>query len=275
MKSPVDCAYSDIGSGPSIVFIHGIGARRSLWQPLIDQLRASYRCVSYDLRGHGDSPLPDESFTLDDLVDDLDALVTKLGINTTHLVGHSLGGMIGPRYALRHAHKVRSVSLLSTAAFRTDDDTARVCGVVAKMRSDGIDANLDVLADRWFTDEFKAQHPERVIARKQQVTETDANVFLNVFDIYARTEMSSWLHDVRTPSLVLTGEFDGGCPPRLNEQIAKALSDREFVVMPALKHAILIEAPSAVGDVVQKFIARVERALRISKCCTPMDTKEA
>lgn len=262
MGKPIDCVYTEAGSGPTMIFVHGIGARRSLWQPLVGRLRTNYRCVSYDLRGHGDSPLPDGMFTLDDLVDDLDALMTKLGIKDAHLVGHSLGGMIGPRYALRHPHKVRSVSLLSTAAFRTDDDATRVRGVVEKMRIEGVEANLDVLASRWFTDEFKARHPEKVAARKQQVTDTDANVFLNVFDIYAQTEMSAWLHKVPAPSLVLTGEFDGGCPPRLNEQIARALSNSQYVVMPKLKHAILIEAPDVVGAMIAEFVASVDHASR-------------
>ena len=68
----------------------------------------------------------------------------------------------------------------------------------------------------------------------QQVIDTDPDVFLSVFDIYAETEMAPWLHEVKHPCLVLTGENDGGCNPRLNTLIAAALPDSELVILPVL-----------------------------------------
>ena len=122
------------------------------------------------------------------------------------------------------------------------------------MEQKGIPQVLDTLAARWFTDQFMAEHPERIAARKKQVVETDANVFLNVFHIYAETEMAPWLHEVKQPCLVLTGELDGGCNPRLNKQIAAALPNSELVILDGLKHAILIEASERVAPPVKKFL---------------------
>lgn len=259
MEQGIDCVYSDVGAGPAIVFVHGIGARRGLWQPLVEHFRERYRCVSYDLRGHGESPLAAARFGLDDLVDDLERLRERLDLPAFHLAGHSLGGMIGPRYALRYPARVLSLGLFSTAAFRSDDDARRVQGVVATMRQTGIAHNLDVLADRWFTDDFRQAHADVVAARKRQVLETDAQTFLNVFDIYAETEMAPWLHEVRAPALALTGELDGGCSPRLNEKIAAAMPDCELQVLPALKHAILLEAPGRVAAAFDAFLAKTAR----------------
>ena len=139
-------------------------------------------------------------------------------------------------------------------AFRTADDASKVQGVVTAMEEKGIPQVLDVLADRWFTDRFMAEHPERIAARKKQVVETDPDTFLNVFHIYAETEMSPWLHEVTAPSLVLTGELDGGCNPRLNKQIAAALPNSELVILDDIKHAILIEGPERVAPPVHKFL---------------------
>ena len=135
------------------------------------------------------------------------------------VAGHSLGGMIGPAYALRHPARVASLGLYSTAAFRTADDAAKVKGVVAAMRAKGIAPVLETLKERWFTPEFAARRPEVIERRMQQVIDTDPEVFLSVFDIYAGTEMAPWIGRVAPPSLVLTGENDGGCPPRLNRVI--------------------------------------------------------
>ncbi len=249
----MDCAYKITGQGPALFLIHGIGARKTAIDRLAEGLADRFTCIAYDLRGHGDSPLPQGRFGLDDLVDDLEALRARLGVEKAHFAGHSLGGMIGPAYARRYPDRVLSLGLWSTAAFRTEEDSARVKAVVAKMRADGIGPTLDTLTARWFTDGFAAARPDVIDWRKRQVMETDPEVFLNVFDIYAETEMAPWLDQVTAPAQVITGEFDGGCPPRLNERIAAVLG-AELVVLEGLKHAILIEAADRVLPHVRGFL---------------------
>ena len=260
MGTPIQSAYSVEGSGPPLFLIHGIGASRHSWDGLIRELRSEFRCISYDLRGHGLSPQPVPPYTLDDLVDDLEALRRELHIERAHFAGHSLGGMIGPAYARRHPERVLSLGLYSTAAFRTADDSAKVRGVVAAMRSKGIAPVLETLKDRWFTPEFALRSPEVIRRRMQQVIDTDPDVFLSVFHIYAETEMAPWIGTIRQPGLVLTGENDGGCNPRLNREIAAAMPNAELVILPVLRHAILLEAPGAVAPPVLDFLRRQPRA---------------
>ncbi len=260
MGTPIQSAYSVEGSGPPLFLIHGIGASRHSWDGLIRELRPEFRCINYDLRGHGLSPRPAPPYTLDDLVDDLEALRRELHIERAHFAGHSLGGMIGPAYARRHPERVLSLGLYSTAAFRTADDSAKVRGVVAAMRSKGIAPVLETLKDRWFTPEFALRSPEVIRRRMQQVIDTDPDVFLSVFDIYAETEMAPWIGTIRQPSLVLTGENDGGCNPRLNREIAAAMPNAGLVILPVLRHAILLEAPDVVAPPVLDFLRRQARA---------------
>ena len=250
----IDCSYTVTGQGEPLFLIHGIGARRATFAKLVEGLKDRFTCISYDLRGHGESPVPEGRFGLDDLVDDLEALRAKLGIEKAHFAGHSLGGMIGPRYALRHPERVLSLGLWSTAAFRTEDDSAKVMGVVAAMRAKGIGQVLDTLTARWFTDAFCAAHPEVIDWRKKQVMDTPADVFLNVFDIYAECEMAPWLHEVTAPAQIITGENDGGCNPRLNRLIQAAMPGSELVILPELKHAIFIEATDQVLPHVRRFL---------------------
>lgn len=257
MSKPVRTSFSVEGDGPPLFLIHGIGASRQSWTGVIAALKDRYRCISYDLRGHGLSPVPRPPYTLHALVDDLEALRSELGISRAHFAGHSLGGMIGPAYARRYPERVLSLGVLSTAAFRTEDDSTKVKGVVAAMRAKGIAPVLETLKDRWFTPEFAAVKPDVIARRMQQVIDCDPEVFLSVFDIYAGTEMAPWLHEVAAPSLVLTGENDGGCPPRLNEQIAKAMPASELVILEGLRHAILLEAPERVAAAMATFLGKV------------------
>jgi 3-oxoadipate enol-lactonase len=256
MPTPIRSAFSVEGEGEPLFLIHGIGASRASFAGLVPHLRNEFRVISYDLRGHGASPTPKPPYTLDDLVEDLEALRAELGIERAHFAGHSLGGMIGPAYARKYPQHVLSLGLYSTAAFRTEDDSAKVKGVVAAMRSKGIPQVLEALKDRWFTPEFVARRPDVIERRMQQVIDTDPDVFLSVFDIYAETEMSPWLHEIKQPCLVLTGESDGGCNPRLNTQIAAALPSSELVILPVLRHAILLEAADKVAPPVLDFLRR-------------------
>ena len=137
--TPIDSSYSISGSGPVVIFVHGIGARKSAWDKVIVHLENDFTCISYDLRGHGDSPKGNFPYSLEILVEDIEALRLKLNLGKIHIVGHSLGGMIGPKYAVSFPDNVLSVSLLSTAAFRTEDDKSKVIAIVESMRQKGIE----------------------------------------------------------------------------------------------------------------------------------------
>lgn len=254
MATPVDCAYSVEGAGPPLFLIHGIGAARNTWAKALPVLVPHFTVITYDLRGHGASPRSEGVFGLDELVADLERLRERTGFVQAHFAGHSLGGMIGPAYAHRYPDRVLSLGLLSTAAFRTEDDGAKVRAVVQAMRDKGIAQVLGTLTDRWFTDAFIERHADVVEARLKQVVATDPEVFLNVFDIYATTEMAPWLHEVTAPSLVLTGENDGGCNPRLNRAIDAALPRSELVILDGYKHSLLLEAGDVVAGHIKRFI---------------------
>ena len=253
----MECEFSVEGSGPPLILVHGIGAARDTWRKALPVLVPHFTVVTYDLRGHGASPLPEGRFGLEALVADLERVRERAGFETVHVAGHSLGGMIGPAYARAYPGRVLSLGLLSTAAFRTEADSAAVRGVVQKMREAGIPNILPTLTDRWFTDAFIAGHGDVVERRLAQVIGTDPDVFLNVFDIYATTEMAPWLHEVTAPSLVLTGENDGGCNPRLNRLIDAALPNSELVILEGYKHSLLLEA----GDIVARHLKRFILAL--------------
>ncbi|MBN33720.1 MAG: alpha/beta hydrolase [Rhodospirillaceae bacterium] len=251
----IDVDYTVTGSGPAIFFAHGIGGRRSGWDDIIAFLEDDFTCIRYDQRGHGESPVPPVPYSLDELVEDLEALRAKLGIEKAHVVGHSLGGMIAPAYARTHPDRVLTLGLLSTAAGRTHEDAAKVKGVITAMEEKGIPNILDTLVDRWFTDDFLKANPDLVQARLDEVLTTPDEVFLAVFRVYAATEMAPWLHQIMAPSLVLTGEFDGGCNPRLNAIIDSLLPTSELVILKDLKHSILKEAAEEVAGHIRRFIA--------------------
>jgi 3-oxoadipate enol-lactonase len=259
MTEVIDCEYTIEGNGPPLFLIHGIGAARDAWRFIVPILRDHFTIVTYDLRGHGASPMPSDEFGLNELVDDLERVRERTGFEKAHFSGHSLGGMIGPAYAQKYPDRVLSLGLLSTAAGRTQDDSAKVNSVVKAMENQGIASVLETLTDRWFTDAFIASNSAIVRTRLDQVISTNPDVFLNVFRIYANVEMMPWLHKVDCPCLVLTGENDGGCNPRLNKGIDSALPNSKLVILPNYKHSILIEAPNIVAATMLQFIQNLNK----------------
>jgi pimeloyl-ACP methyl ester carboxylesterase len=260
MTHAIDCNYTVQGDGPALFLIHGIGAARNAWAKALPVLIPHFTVITYDLRGHGASPMPLDDFGLAELVADLEALRSRLGIEQAHFAGHSLGGMIGPAYAKLYPDRVLSLGLLSTAAFRTEQDSTNVWNVVRAMEDKGIPDILPTLTQRWFTDAFIEAHPEVVETRLEQVIATNAKVFLKVFAIYAGTEMAPWLHEIAAPSLILTGENDGGCNPRLNRLIDAALPNSKLVILPEYKHSILLEAGDIVAQEIVRFITPLTKA---------------
>jgi 3-oxoadipate enol-lactonase len=254
MTDVIDCEYTIEGNGPPLFLIHGIGAARDAWRFIVPILRDYFTVITYDLRGHGASPIPNGEFGLDELVADLERVRERTEFEKAHFTGHSLGGMIVPAYAQKYPDRVLSLGLLSTAAGRTKDDSRKVNGIVKAMEDQGIPNVLETLTDRWFTDAFIATNSDIIRTRLDQVISTDPDVFLNVFRIYANVEMMPWLHEMDFPCLVLTGENDGGCNPRLNKAIDSALPNSKLVILPKYKHAILIEAPNIVAATILRFI---------------------
>ena len=97
-----EMAYLDAGdSGCPLLFLHGTGCDASDWTPVIERLPSARRCIAPDFRGHGQSTVPTQRFTLSDLANDVLHLADSLGIQELVIVGHSLGGMVAMEVAER------------------------------------------------------------------------------------------------------------------------------------------------------------------------------
>ena len=254
MSNLVDCNFSQTGEGPGLFLIHGIGAAEDAWRFIVPKLSEYFTVITYDLRGHGKSSISNKNFNLDDLVLDLERIREETKIKKAHFIGHSLGGMIAPAYAKKFPDNIISLGLLSTVAARSPEEKNKVLNIIKKMKTEGIPKTLLTLTNRWFTDSFIKNNQLIVDRRIKQVIDTNPEVFLNVFRIYAETEMISWLKDIKQPCLVMTGENDLGCSPKHNKIISSELINSKLVLLPNVKHSILLEKPGETASNILKFL---------------------
>ena len=257
MTDSINYNFSQYGEGPGLFLIHGIGAAKDAWRFIVPKLSKYFTVITYDLRGHGKSPVTNKDFTFEDLIMDLEKIREKTNIKKAHFMGHSLGGMIAPAYAKRFPDNTISVGLLSTVAGRSLDDKNKVFEIIKKMEIQGIKKTLLTFKNRWFTDNFIKNNLPIVDRRIKQVINTDTDVFLNVFRIYAETELNTWLNEIKKPCLVMTGENDLGCSPLHSKKISSELINSKLILLSNVRHSILLEKPDETASNILKFLLKL------------------
>ncbi len=242
------------GDGPPLTLIHGVGSYLESWDGVIAALGGGYRYLRYDLRGHGDSPKLAGPYRLDDFVADLRDLLDDQGIDRTHLVGFSLGGLIAQAFALAHPDRLLSLTLISTVAGRTDAEKAAVQRRAATLAEKGAGTHLTEAVDRWFTDDFIAARPDVLEERRRRSLNNDPDCYAAAYRVLADYDLADRLPEITTPTLVMTGENDVGSTPRMAELIAARVPDCRLHLFPHLKHSVLLEAPDQVAAQMKPFL---------------------
>lgn len=126
-------AFTEQGSGPVVVLLHGFPLNRVMWAEQIQTLSAAHRVIAPDLRGHGDSPAPDAVYTMDSMADDVVELLDGLGVAEPVVVGGlSMGGYVALAMALKHPCRLRGLMLIDTRAAADAPEAAKGREVTAQ-----------------------------------------------------------------------------------------------------------------------------------------------
>src|SRR4051812_43250439 len=195
------------GQGETIIFVHGNASTHETWAGVTKHLSRHFRCVSYDLRGHGGGPLPPGELDHQEFVDDLEGLRSELNLERAYFVGHSLGSFITAAYMVQHPERVWAACLLAAPGGRTEATRQAAKLFIEKLRTEGLENAMAALVGRWYTDEFVAAQPDTLRSRLQQVARIDEDVFIRTYELYNRIDIERWLDDIKAPTLVMTGEF--------------------------------------------------------------------
>ncbi|MGE0219292.1 3-oxoadipate enol-lactonase [Mycolicibacterium sp.] len=230
--------------GPVLVLSNSLGSTHRMWDAQLDALEQRFRVVRYDTRGHGASPVPAGPYTIDDLTDDLVALLDRLGVARAHVVGLSLGGMTAMRLAGRHPDRVDRLALLCTAAqlLPADAWTQRAAAV----RAEGSAAVAAGVVERWFTPRYLAAHPDRRAAYQAMIAATPAEGYAGCCEAIAELDLRQTLSAIAAPTLVIAGADDPATPPAKLDQIATAIGDSTLIVVDDAAHLANVEQSGAV-----------------------------
>ncbi|MFB6112006.1 MAG: alpha/beta fold hydrolase [Halobacteriaceae archaeon] len=243
---------------PTVVFIEGLGYGKWMWQWQRDPLATEYDTIVPDNRGSGESDAPPGPYTIGDMAADLEAVLAAAGVETAHVVGASMGGMISQQYAISY-DRAASLTLICTSpggdeAVPTPPETMnRIMNVpedlgprealrykMAPATSEGfLEENPELAADiiEW---RLESDAPED--AREAQaaaVAAFDASEVLAAIDL---------------PALVMHGTADRVLPVENGKLLADLLSDARLELYEGAPHWVFIEESDAVTARLREFL---------------------
>jgi 3-oxoadipate enol-lactonase len=246
--------YRRAGAGQPLVLLHPLALAGAVWGAFAARLAGSFDVIAADARGHGTSGWDGEPFGIDDLGDDVAALLDGLGVDAAHVVGMSMGGSTAVSFAGRYPDRASGLVLADTTAWYGDDAPRtwanRAAGVLAKPR----EQQVPFQADRWFTATFRQRHPAEVNRVVGIFLRTDSLAHAQACHALGTMDSRGLLTNITARTLVLTGEEDYATPPAMGAAIADGVRDGEARVLPALRHLSLVEDP-ALADVTAGFLS--------------------
>lgn len=255
--------YVEEGRGPSVVFAHGFLFDHTMFAAQFEELPDRYRCLAWDMRGHGRSECPPGPWSMQDLVVDLIAFIEGTNAAPCHLVGFSIGGMIAVRLALQREDLVRSLVLIDSTADAEDPGVAEVyAGYRAQIeREDGIgDEIAEISIPIFFSQSYIDAQPEAIeIQKDREKTAPAVGAAEGLRALINRDSVVDRLPEIRIPALAVHGELDAAVPVARAEQFVGGVAGSELVRVPHAGHVTPMEAPDVVNEALSGFLAGVKR----------------
>jgi pimeloyl-ACP methyl ester carboxylesterase len=261
----------EMGEGPPLLLVHGHSGCWQNWLENIPHFARTHRVIAPDLPGFGFSEMPAHGVSIEGYAEFLEALCQELGIESTPVVGNSLGGFIGAELCLRHPERASRLVLVSAAGLADryiglPAGLLRRKSVVAFARAINAyarvpDARVETLVRRprlrRAALRMVAAHPERLPAPicaellrgSGRPAAPDATDALVSYDFRHR------LDDVGCPTLIVWGDQDRTVPVEGADEYERLIPDSRKVILEDTGHVPMVERPARFNQLLEEFLA--------------------
>jgi pimeloyl-ACP methyl ester carboxylesterase len=256
----LDIWTEQIGHGPDVLLIGGLGDTVESWQFQLDGLMDRYRLTTFDNRGAGRTRMPEGPVSVEMMADDAAGVLGALEIPSAHVAGFSGGSIIAQELAVRHPDRVRSLVLQSTwpkmdAYFRSWCGFVRWLAEVAPSERAFLEGFfLAIYTARAHNDGTVDRFIDEVLAFPYKQSTVDMQRFL---DAVVEHDTTDRLPGITAPTLVVAGGRDVTSRPPLCRAVADLIPDAEFVVLEEEAHQPFQEVPDEWNHLVDDFWRRV------------------
>jgi 3-oxoadipate enol-lactonase len=249
--------YEIHGKGEPLLLIRGLGSTCDGFKAQVEGLSPHFRVVSFDNRCVGRSDQPQEPFTIADMADDTAALLDALGIESAHVFGVSLGGMVAQELVLHHPEKVRLLVLACThagprRAVRSPEWAVRTFNESREMpRAEALRSSVPIL----FAQKTVAERPELIedtLAVMADNNQPKSSYLLQLGAVMQHDTLDR-LSQIAHPTLVLTGTEDTLVDPGNSRQIAGLIPGARLIEFEDTGHVFFTENPEEVNRTLVAF----------------------
>ena len=250
--------YDRVGSGPPLLLIMGTGLDHSCWDGQVEAYRDFFECIVFDNRGTGRTGGLDGPVSVKAMAEDTLGLLDRLGIDSCHVSGLSLGSCIAQELTLARPEAVRSLQLHGTWA-RTDGYAGRKFTSQARLIEELDLRSFYEINVLWFlTPEYMRDHPDAVEARIDSIVASapEKDALLAQYRANLAHDSLDRLGGIRAPTLVTVGSFDVALPPMYSREVAEAIPGAELAIVDGGGHLHNIEQPEEFNRVTLDFLRR-------------------
>ena len=252
------------GEGFPFLLLHGFTGDRSTWSEFKPFWKEHSKAIALDIIGHGptDSPLEPSRYDIEAIADDLYALLEKLEIDKTDLLGYSMGGRLALTFAIKYPKKVRRLILESSSpGLKTESEReARRLHdekLAERIQTEGLHEFIDYWENiPLFQSQLRLPQPIRDHIRKQRLSNSENGLMNSLKGMGTGAQASWWnaLEDVNIPTLLLTGSFDEKfC--QIASKMTKKLKNSKWISIDDCGHAIHVEKSEIFGTIVSGFLS--------------------
>ncbi len=256
-RAGVSLGYSIYGRKDALqraVLVHSLAMDRDFWRPVAERLAPRAAVLIYDCRGHGKSGKPTGSYTVEGFADDLADLLDHVGWDSALAAGASMGGCVSLAFAAAYPKRARALGLFDTTAWYGADAPKQWEERAQKALSAGLGSMVEFQTTRWFSDAFRARHPEIVRHCVEVFLRNDLPSYAASCRMLGNCDLRAKLPEMKLPAVVLVGEEDYAAPPAMAEALHRGIAGSSYAVIKGARHLTPLEVPDLVADALVRLL---------------------
>jgi 3-oxoadipate enol-lactonase len=246
-------------SGPDdrnrLVLVHSLAMDRTFWKELIDRL-PDWSIIAYDCRGHGVSDKPSGPYFIETFGDDLAVVLDHVNWNSATVAGASMGGCVALAFAARHPARARGLTLIDTTAWYGEGGPAAWAGRAEKAENEGIGSLVEFQVTRWFTDAFRAAHPQTAQSCVDVFLANDVAAYAATCRMLGQADLRHGLPALDIPVSIVVGEEDYATPLSMAQDMQRAIRRATLRVIPHARHFTPVEVPAEIAAELTQLLGR-------------------
>jgi 3-oxoadipate enol-lactonase len=251
----IEYHYEVAGEGEPVLFAHCLTWNHHDYDYQVSYLKDSYKLILPDQRGHGETGFVAEPYSLEDMAEDLYQLVQMLGVGPVHYVGHSMGAMMGPLFALNHPDALRSMTLIGgSAVAESEEKLVGYRQLVGAVKAGYHEQVVERLIGLFFSEASRKHRKEAMAKFKSDFLKLDGDgLHWTAEAVFTRSNIVDRLGEIETPTLLIVGEKDIVTPRERSEELRQGIPNARMLILPEVGHFATVEAPATVSGALRDF----------------------